>query len=153
MTQNNNKKQDEKPTNIKTKFLDHLRNHPNVTLAARAAGVNRQYMYELRKEDPVFAQAWDAALDEAIDLLEAEMHRRAFQGVSKPVYQQGKKVGSVREYSDTLAIFLAKAHRPEKFRERQSIEHTGNAGGPLTIEVVTSPLGSAGELQETPETE
>lgn len=40
----------------------------------------------------------------------------------------------VREYSDTLAIFLLKAHKPEKYRERH--EHTGPNGGPIQFEKI-----------------
>lgn len=35
------------------------------------------------------------------------------------------KVAAVRKYSDTLAIFLLKAHAPEKYRENSKIELTG----------------------------
>jgi hypothetical protein len=33
------------------------------------------------------------------------------------VYYQGAQCGTIREYSDTLLIFLLKAKRPEEFRE------------------------------------
>lgn len=39
---------------------------------------------------------------------------------------------AIREFSDTLAIFLLKAHKPEKYRERY--EHTGPGGGPIQFE-------------------
>ncbi len=42
--------------------------------------------------------------------------RRAVDGVDEPVYQGGKKVGSITRYSDTLLIFLLKANR-DKFRQ------------------------------------
>ncbi len=42
----------------------------------------------------------------------------------KPVYQQGVKVGTVKEYSDTLLIFQAKAHMPE-YREKVQVEQSG----------------------------
>jgi hypothetical protein len=48
--------------------------------------------------------------------LEDEAVRRAYEGVERPVFQGGKQVGVVREYSDTLLIFLLKALRPEKYR-------------------------------------
>ena len=37
----------------------------------------------------------------------------------------------MREYSDTLLIFMLKARKPDVYRERASIEHTGANGGPL----------------------
>ena len=39
---------------------------------------------------------------------------------NQPVYH------TMKEYSDTLAIFLLKAHNPEKFRENVKIDLTGN---------------------------
>lgn len=121
-------------------FLDHLRQEPNITTAARWAGYTRQYVYELRKADPAFAKAWDEALEESIDLCEAELHRRAFDGMLKPVFYLGKRIrGGVREYSDTLAIFLMKAHRPEKYRETVRQEHTGKDGKDLIPVALVQP--------------
>ena len=92
-----------------------------MTYACRAARLPRARAYEWREADPDFAKAWDDAVERGTDALEDEAVRRAMQGVLKPVYQGGKKVGAIREYSDTLLIFLLKARRPEKFKER--IEH------------------------------
>lgn len=39
----------------------------------------------------------------------------------------------MRKYSDTLAIFLLKAHAPEKYRENTRMELTGANGGPVQI--------------------
>lgn len=82
-------------------------------------------MYAQRKDDPDFAQDWADALDTAADVMEHEAFRRAVKGTIKPVYQNGKLVGSIKEYSDTLLIFLLKAARPEKYRERTETRHTG----------------------------
>lgn len=57
--------------------------------------------------------------------LEAEARRRAMDGVDEPVYHKGEVVGHVRKYSDTLLIFLLKAHRPHKYRDNYKIEHGG----------------------------
>ncbi len=35
------------------------------------------------------------------------------------------RAGYVRRYSDTLAIFLLKARRPEKYGDRAQTEHSG----------------------------
>lgn len=37
--------------------------------------------------------------------------------------QGNPRIATMKEYSDTLAIFLLKAHDPEKYRERQEINH------------------------------
>jgi len=88
--------------------------------AADAIGVSRRTAYTWRKQNPEFKLAWDAAIERGTDELEDEAKRRAWAGVEKPVFYQGAVVGHVREYSDTLLIFLLKARR-EKFRETQIV--------------------------------
>ena len=75
-----------------------------------------------------------------MDDLELEARRRAVEGTERPVFYQGGEVGYVREYSDTLLIFLLKAHRPNKFRERVEHEHKV----PQAIEVKLSFDAKAG---------
>lgn len=112
-------------------FLDELSKCGNVKDACAAAGVGRRTAYDWRAKDPEFAQAWDSALDEAADTMEREAFRRAVEGIEKPVFgslgrgEGTGEVGRVREYSDTLLIFLLKAARPEKYRERTETRHTG----------------------------
>ncbi|HEX6827090.1 MAG TPA: hypothetical protein VF077_12305 [Nitrospiraceae bacterium] len=111
-------------------FLERLAECGNVLEAAKGVGSSRHTLYWHRREDPVFRAAWDQALAEAMDtVLEPEAVRRAVDGTLKPVYHLGKRVGTVREYSDTLLIFLLKGGKPAKYRER--FEHTGAEGTPL----------------------
>ncbi|MDG3003230.1 hypothetical protein [Paludisphaera mucosa] len=106
-------------------FLSVLAETGNVTAAARMAGVNRDTPYGRRETDSAFAKAWASALEEACDVLELEARRRAYEGTKEPVFYQGYQCGVVKKYSDTLMIVLLKAHRPEKFREKFSAEHSG----------------------------
>ena len=117
-------------------FLATLRETANVRLAAESAGLSRSTAYAHRKGNPTFSDAWNDALEEAVDLLEQEARRRALVGVDEPVFYQGEEVSTVRKYSDVLLIFLLKAHRPRKFRER--VELSGNADEPLRFVQVTS---------------
>lgn len=110
----------------KARFLAHLAETANVTAACKKARITRSAAYEWRNLDEEFAKAWEAAVDRGTDALEDEGVRRAFEGTLKPVYQQGRKVGTVREYSDTLLIFMLKGRRPEKFKDRVASEHTGS---------------------------
>jgi hypothetical protein len=128
-------------------FLAELARTGNVTLAAQEAKVHRTHVYQWRESDPDFAVAWDAALDQAADLLEEEARRRAYEGVPRLKFNRGKPImvpvvgadgltvrdkdGNVEmvpyiehEYSDTLLIFLLKGIRPEKYRERSEVKHT-----------------------------
>lgn len=116
------------------RFLKELRRRANVTGAARKAGVGRRTAYDWYDADEAFAAAWDEALEEAVDELEDAAWRRAKDGVLKPVFQKGEKVGQVREYSDQLMTLLLKAHRPERFRERFDVTSDGNQLKALTEE-------------------
>lgn len=112
-------------------FLNVLRENGNVRLACEAARIERSTAYRLRDRDVLFAVEWDEAQELAADLLEEEARRRAHDGVDEPVYgrigkDQDGKIGVIRKYSDTLLIFLLKGARPEKYRERQEIKHSGN---------------------------
>lgn len=122
-------------TRARTTFLETLRATGNVTGAAAAAGVSRTCAYEHRAADEAFAAAWKEAEEIATDALEAEARRRAIEGVEEPVYYLGKECGRVRKYSDRMLEILLKAHRPGKFRENVSMEHSNPDGSPLTLTV------------------
>lgn len=119
-------------------FLHWLARTGNVTRAAEKAKVNRTHMYQVRQEDETFAAAWQEATVIAVERLELEARRRAEQGVLEPVYYQGEKVGAVRKYSDTLLIFLLKAHKPEKYRDHASLELSGKGGGPVLTQATVT---------------
>lgn len=112
-------------------FLAAFTESGNVRLACDAAGIERSTAYRLRHSDPTFAADWEQAEEQAADLLEQEARRRAYEGWEEPVFGSlGKgsgsgKIGAVRKYSDTLLIFLLKGIRPEKYRERSDIKHSG----------------------------
>jgi hypothetical protein len=112
-------------------FLDALSHTASVTKSCELSGVARTSVYEWRADDEEFRQRWDAALELGTDALEDEAVRRALHGTDKPVYQGGELVGHIREYSDTLTIFMLKARRPEKFKERSAHEFTGKDGAAL----------------------
>lgn len=120
-------------------FLVALAVTGNVTEAAKAAGVGRRTANDYRNNDAAFALDWKDAVDEASDLLEQEMHRRAVVGVDEPVYgrqyavtEAGRsyqisdgQVGTIRRYSDTLLIFALKGSKPSKYRDNSQVEQTG----------------------------
>lgn len=112
-------------------FLEALAAVGNVSGAAKTASVSRRFVYDERERDPDFAALWDDALDQAADAMEREALRRAVEGWDEPVFGSlgGKsgsgEIGTVRKYSDTLLIFLLKGARPEKYRERTDVRHSG----------------------------
>jgi len=93
----------------------------NVSRSCLLAGVSKVAAYEWRKCDAEFATEWDEAIETGTEAMEEEARRRAFQGVDKPVFYQGEECGAIREYSDTLMIFLLKARKPDKYREKIQI--------------------------------
>jgi hypothetical protein len=108
----------------KRAFLAALAQLGNVTAAAEHVGVARRTHYDWLEGDDAegtYAAAVREAIDQAGDLLEKEARRRAVEGVEKPVYQGGNKVGTIQEYSDVLLIFLLKGARPAKYRERYDV--------------------------------
>lgn len=112
------------------KFLLSLRDNGNVRLACQIVAIDRQTAYNHRESDQLFRQQWDDAIEEAIECMEAEARRRAMRGITETVFYRGKKCGVIQKYSDTLLIFLLKAHRPEKYRERWNGDLNGTHGKP-----------------------
>src|SRR5262245_9183157 len=139
-----------KPPRWRRAYLAALRISGVVLKAAEAANVHRRTVYRHRDADSDFAAAWDEAVADAADRLEAEAVRRAKDGWEEPVIYQGEPMGvwvdaegkrvaegtpgarfeplTVRKYSDTLLIFLLKGAKPGKFRERHEL--TGADGAP-----------------------
>lgn len=99
-------------------FLQQMAEFPNVSRACAYAGIARQTAYDAREVDPAFKAAWEMCVNASLDHLEQVAFQRAELG------------------SDTLAIFLLKAHRPEKYRETQRHEHSGTDGSDLVLKVV-----------------
>src|SRR4051794_38857909 len=87
-------------------FLAALRQHGNIRAACQAAGINRTTAYDHRARSAPFAAAWDTALEDACDVLEAMARQRAMAT------------------SDLLLIFLLKSHRPAVYRETYRHELT-----------------------------
>lgn len=122
----------------------------NVSRACNAISLTRTRVYEWRTADPLFAAAWDEAVELGTDELEEEARRRAFSGVDEPVFYQGEECGAVRRYSDTLLIFLLKGRRPDKYRERVTIDVSkldSDIERELALITGGSQAGSTGETE------
>lgn len=107
--------------------------------AAARAGWSISAARYHRETDDAFREAWDEAVDVSADLIEMAMVERGVHGVAKPIWDRGGKdrdpgiLGYETVYSDSLLIQLAKARRPEKFRERHEVDHKGNGGGGVLV--------------------
>lgn len=94
-------------------FLATLADTGNVRASCLRAQISSVVAYEHKTADADFRAQWDEALENATDLLEFEARRRALgQKDLDPT-----KVPA----SDTLMIFLLKAHRPEKFDPQRAM--------------------------------
>jgi hypothetical protein len=106
------------------KFLETHRHD----LACKAAGVPLQTDMIWANQDPDFEAALAQAKVCSIKVLEDSASRRAVKGTLKPVYQQGRLAGYVRQYSDSMLAILLSAADPEKYRKR--ISHGGDDSVP-----------------------
>ena len=133
-----------------TRFLRHLREQGNITTAAALTGITRKTAYDARWTDPAFEREWEEAEDQAVELMEAEARRRAVHGTPRPVFHNGQQVGETIEYSDVLLIFLLKAHRPEKYRERHEVTVIdAQAGLARLLGLTIEQLAHAGVIEVT----
>ena len=128
----------------KAKVIETLAKGLSPSAAAAAAGVARQTIYQWRDTDAAFAEAWDSAWDQGTDLIEDIALRRASVGTQRPVFQGGKQVGTVQEFSDNL-LLATLARRRETWRQgKVKMEITGKDGGPVQVQHVRARI--AGKL-------
>lgn len=106
----------------KRALLIGLRETGTVSGGCACAGASRQSFYTWRENDPAFAAAVVEVEEAAADRLEQEAYRRAVEGVTEPTgWYKGQPGGMIQRYSDTLAIFLLKGLRPEKYADRMEV--------------------------------
>jgi AcrR family transcriptional regulator len=102
----------------RAKLLAALAKTGNISDACKRAGIVRTTFYRWRNEDEAYAAQLQEALETAIDDLELVARRRA------------------KKQSDVLLIFLLKAHRPDKYRERKDINLTGGVQLEIVEEII-----------------
>lgn len=105
------------------RFIESFRASGIVRLAALSAGIDRDTVYKRRAREPRFAADWAQAREDAIDGLEAEARRRALST------------------SDSLLMFLLRAHRPAVYRDNARLELTGAVGGPIVTQQLLAGMG------------
>ena len=106
-------------------FIEALAATGIVEEACRRVGMSRTSADNLRKRPSGvhFRRAWQAAVDYALHLVEESAHRRARDGVARPIFHGGEKVGEYRHYDERLTMFLLRTYRPERYgRIRQVAE-------------------------------
>lgn len=132
----------------RSRFLQRLAETANITEAARAVKMTRASAYAFRRKSEAFARAWDQAMQQALDELETVLLERAIHGVDKPVYYGGKACGTVRHYSEGLAMFILKARRPDVYgRIAAEREELAGANDPSAREIIEERLKALREAR------
>lgn len=104
-----------------------------VTHAAIAAKVDRSSHQLWMKEDEEYVAAFGVAEEMANDAYEHEARRRAVTGIDKPVgFYQGVSLTTIKEYSDTLLIFLMKGAMPHRYKDRHEVDVAGGINLEIT---------------------
>jgi hypothetical protein len=95
-------------------FLEALKAMPVVRLACEHAGISRKTAYKSRTEDAEFRTQWDDAIEDGIDIIEANCHAHARQG------------------NERLMIFILKTRRRRLYGEKLDVDISGT----LSVEEV-----------------
>tara|TARA_R110000824_G_scaffold303833_3_gene491677 strand:+ start:1184 stop:1600 length:417 start_codon:yes stop_codon:yes gene_type:complete len=85
-------------------FLEALKAMPVVRLACEHAGVSRKTAYQWRDQNEEFRAEWRSALEDGIDMIEAQLHARA------------------RTSSDRAAMFLLRSLRREVYGDHVAVD-------------------------------
>ncbi|WP_300973888.1 hypothetical protein [Sphingomonas sp. LHG3406-1] len=90
-------------------FVDALAQTGCVEAACAHVGMAKSGLYEARRRNPLFAQAWeDALIDGALPRLADELLTVAFRGSVERYYRDGEMVGEKRFTDARLGLALLK---------------------------------------------
>ena len=126
--------------------------------ACSLAGIGSTWFYDQKSDDPIFAEAVEAATNDGSDFLEDIARHRAIEGIDKPLVHQGRismtvdengkeVIVSVKQYSDTLLMFLLNGRRPEKYVTYH--KHGGDSRNPIVVQTVHELVSNASKLPLT----
>ena len=109
------------PRNWRVRFLAGLAETSNVRAAAQEAEISLSWVYQTKREDDDFAEAWLAALCEGYDRLELELLARLRSGEgsgggSSGGTGGGRAADAPRRYDNATALRLLLAHRETRAR-------------------------------------
>lgn len=81
--------------------------------------------YDAMRRDPGFAEAFQAAKEQALATLEQEAYRRAMEPTARPVFSKGELVGQELKYDNNLLLRVLGRLSPD-WQQRAQIEHSGS---------------------------
>jgi hypothetical protein len=154
----------------KHSFLKAFAETGNVTVAAGVANIHRGTVYEAREKDKAFATAYDDALAQAADRLEAEARRRALhllvlaalaekaadpRALARPVHHTNAAgdVAGVLRYAPLAGDEAARrgAHRQGAAFYRMALRHTeclGSRARAVLLEKLAGESALSGQHKE-----
>lgn len=104
-------------------FLEALKAMPVVRLACEHAGISRKTAYQWRDQSDDFRSEWRDALEDGIDMVEAQLHARA------------------RQADTRAAMFLLRSLRREVYGDHVAVDVKGH----LTLDEVRQAKASLEE--------
>jgi hypothetical protein len=105
------------------RFLEGLRATGVIRAACKYAGVTRPLVFGHRKRSATFAQAWDEALQDAVDSVELAMLDRVKAG------------------SDSMIQFYLRSRRKDVYGDVKTVEHKLSAQARREIEALAAKEG------------
>lgn len=128
------------------RFLSAFRRCGLIAKSCEASEVSRTAVAKWRKSDERFADAFAEAREDAIETLEEVARRLATVGEERKKFTaQGEPIidpetGTQyveREVSVQALMFMLKSLRPDVYREKHELKHTGPDGGPVQVIAAT----------------
>jgi hypothetical protein len=104
-------------------FVEALAQTGIVEEACRRVGMTRTSFDKLRHRPcgVHFRRACQAALDYGLHRVEENAHRRAREGVARPIFHKGEQVGEYRHFDERLTMFLLRSYRPERYGKARDL--------------------------------
>lgn len=122
-------------------FLQAYYKEGTIADAARLVGVSRQAHHDvwMKKDEKgnyhygLYAQLFESARKDLVELAEGALWRRGVKGVEEPVFWQGTLTAhKITKFDTTALIFWLKGNT-KKYKER--FEHTGKDGGAMALTI------------------
>lgn len=98
------------------KLFNCLRESPNVTKAAKKAGIPREYIYELKRLNEDFNRRFEEARNLGIEAIEDKAWERT-------------------EESDIMLLAMLKANKPDKYGDKKQIDLSGTVNVNMVVNV------------------
>lgn len=121
-------------------YLDLYREYGNNRIVCEMLRISTSVSRYHRNSDSEFDELCLECEEDYADFVDAKLHSRAIEGVQEPLVYQGKIMRDkddnavmVTRHSDRLMELVAKAEKPDKYRERRETQITGPGGQPFKV--------------------